>query len=573
MAWFSYVNAALRLLLRWWRKAPHVGSGLLLTGVAIMFAVLLSGYDLSQHFDDTANALETPKKIAGESEVLHFYVFILPYLSLMLLLSVVGTFFYAFRVWPRVGRMALPLALTGILMTADAVAAEVYTYWSTKNFSMMGEPLSRAAYLGKLSMIIFLALSPALMATWYAARSSLERYTLRNFLQPLGFCFIAFISLFLLIDLIGNIREYQENHTPTSAVVIFYVQLLPAVFVMIAPWACLFATLYSLVRMSRFNEIISMLSAGRSLWQIAYPVLVVGAYVSMVAMALNYYWAPHAENQRKTLTETATKRNRTRGGGASIANTVMYFNPETRRSWFIGKVPYDTQKESLNRVEVRQFDDKGKIQHTWLALSARWWPNGTWSLRNGVEILYTDGVQSDPRPFERHGNSVKGSTTHEQDFSETPWSIISSALLPDDLGVGELTAYLHANAESPKEKLNPFRTHLYDRFARPWLAWFMVFSAVPLGIAYSRRAALGGMAGAMLLVVGLLFLPELFANMGKGGHTSPKSAVWMTHAIFFAFGLVMFVLKSRNREFPRFSFAALKRGFKPAPAKAKPALT
>jgi LPS export ABC transporter permease LptG len=569
MAWFSYVTN----FLRWWRRAAHVGSALLLASVAIVFACLLTGYDFGQEWDSTAGGLEAPQKQENGPEILHFYVFILPYLALMLKLSIAGSILYALRVMPRVRRMVLPLAITGTLTTADAVASEVYAYWMTKNFSMMGEPLSRAAYLGKLSMIIFLALSPALMAAWYAGRSSLERYTLRNFLQPLCFCFIAFISLFLLIDLIGNIRDYQANRTPSELIVNFYVQLLPAVFVMIAPWACLFATLYSLVRMSRFNEIISMLSAGRSLWQIAYPLLVVGAYVSMVAMALNYYWAPLAENQRKTLIENTSKKNRMRSGGAALAHTVMYFNPETRRSWFIGKVPYDTQKEGLSRVEVRQFDEKGKIQHTWLALSARWWPGGTWSLRNGVEISYTDGVQSVPKPFEANKVSSKNTTVKEELFSETPWSIISAGLLPDDLGVGELSAYLHANAESPKEKLNAFRTHLYDRFARPWLTWFMVFSAVPLGVAYSRRAALGGMAGGMVLVAGLLFLPELFANMGKGGHTSPKSAVWITHGIFFALGLFMFVLKSHNREVPRFSLAALKRLFRSAPVRAKAALT
>jgi lipopolysaccharide export system permease protein len=340
-------------------------------------------------------------------------------------------------------------------------------------------------------------------------------------------------------------------------VINFYVHLVPAVFVMIAPWACLLATLFSLVKMSRFNEIISMLSAGQSLWQIARPVIVVGFFVSLASMALNYHWAPHAESQRKTLVEVKDKKTLMRSGKPAIASMVTYFNEDTRRLWYLGRVPFDLRQDKISRIEIRQFDQKGRVEHAWLGISGKRWTNGQWAISNGVEITYENGVEVSSKAFALDGDATDNRARLE--FPETLWNIISASLAPDDLGVVELNAYLQANESLGKERLVAFRTHLYDRLARPWLALLMVFAAVPFAVAYSRRAALGGMAGAMILVVGLLFLPELFTSMAKGGHTSPKLAVWLAHVVFLVFGSCMFYLKSLNREVPRFSFANIKR--------------
>lgn len=559
MSWLSRFFQSLAPVLRWWRTEPQLGAWLVLGSIAFMLICQMAGYEQPYLPWMPSGGQEIPRGWQVYELPIYFYYYVTPYLDLLTTVSLVALGLYAVRVMPNIRRLMWPVLAVGIVCTASLINHEVYDRWYTLNQSKMGEPVSLLTYLGKLVMLMFLCLSPALMLMWYSLRSSLERYTLRTFLQPLVFCFIAFFSLFILMDLISNMREYQDSKTPFSAVLRFYGQLMPAVFVMIAPWACLLATLFSLVKMSRHNEIISMLTAGLSLWQIARPLIIVGVYVSALGMALNYHWAPHAESQRKALTELVNNKTRTRYGQLAIANTVVFYNPKTRRLWYLGRVPFDTRTEPLNRVEVRQFDEKGRLEHTWLSLSAKWWPSGTWTLNNGREILYKEGLEIDSIPFIPHPGSTKGSTTTSVEFEETPWSIISASLVPDDLGVAELAAYLEANQEQPRENLLPFRTHLHDRFARPWLALCIVFSAVPFGVAFSRRAALGGMAGAMALVVGLLFMPELFANLGKGGHLSPRATVWMPHLIFLTAGGGMFYLKSLNKEIPRFSWTNLQR--------------
>jgi lipopolysaccharide export system permease protein len=558
MTWLSRLFSALPAALRWWRTAPYVGLGIALGCTLLLALGQLTGHSWAEMpwspfaDEDMAEDLGTPWLV-------QIYYGLLPLVSGLLNMSVVALLLYAFRTLPSARRMVSPLILVGGVMGFSLISSETHHQWFSDIFNFMGEPVSRATMIGKLIMIAIICLLPAVAFAWYARRSQLERYVLRTFLQPLCFCFIAFFSLFILMDLISNMRDYQDSGTPFGTVMRFYVLLLPAVFVMVAPWACLLATLFSLVKMSRFNEIISMLSAGRSLWQISHPLITVGVFVSLASMALNYHWAPHAESQRRALVEVKDKKTLMRSGKPSIAHAVTYYNEDTRRLWFIGRVPFDTRNERLTRIEVRQFDSKGRVEHAWLATSGKRWPYGTWALTNGVEVSYKDGVEIGTAPFAAREDFERGGNRIHLEFPETPWGIISATVAPDDLGVTELNAFILANPELSKQRLAPFRTHLFDRFARPWLALMMVFAAVPFGIAYSRRAALGGMAGAMILVVGLLFLPEMFASMAKGGHSSPKSAVWMPHLLFLIFGGGMFYLKSLNKEVPRFSLSNLLR--------------
>ena len=61
----------------------------------------------------------------------------------------------------------------------------------------------------------------------------------------------------------------------------------------------LLALLFSLSKMSRSNEIISMLTAGCSVIRVIFPLLIIGVLASVALVALNYEFAPHAEGIKR----------------------------------------------------------------------------------------------------------------------------------------------------------------------------------------------------------------------------------------------------------------------------------
>jgi lipopolysaccharide export LptBFGC system permease protein LptF len=126
------------------------------------------------------------------------------------------------------------------------------------------------------------------------------------------------------------------------------------------------------------------------------------------------------------------------------------------------------------------------------------------------------------------------------------------------MGVPDLVSYLKAHEDSTDAKLNPFRTHLYHRFAFPFQCLVLALVAAPLGIAYSRRGSIGGIAGSIFIFFGMIFVNDVFLSLGKGGHLHPALAAWTPNLAFGLFGALLLYLRSQNKELPKFSFKSAK---------------
>src|ERR1700747_2443211 len=122
----------------------------------------------------------------------------------------------------------------------------------------------------------------------------LDRYVIRNFLQVYLYCIIGFISIWLIFDISDNISTFIDQHVGLATAVRFYAVQVPQVFIILLPVSLLLALLFSLGRMSRSNEIVSMLTAGISIPRVLFPLAIVGLLTVGVATSLNFSMAPHA---------------------------------------------------------------------------------------------------------------------------------------------------------------------------------------------------------------------------------------------------------------------------------------
>ena len=550
MHWLNKVQDLLSAVWRWLRYSPRVTTSAVLLSIGIVFVCQALGYHVKRLPVMPSPLDRAPGWVEPPQWVLLTY-YLLPYFRLIALLGSVLFMLRLARVMPSVRRMIMPTTVMCGFLTVWCLVEEARDQWEASTMGTMGEPFSSTCYVVKIALLVMVLLSPPFVVWWYSRRSILERYTLQSFLQPMAFCFVAFTSLWVLMDLLDNLQDFQNAGTPLGAILGFYVDLIPYIFVSVAPAVLLLSSLYGLNRMSRANEIVSMLTAGKSLGQILRPILIVTAYASIIAMAANYHWAPRGEGRREAVKNALTDKRQ----GSTANSTVMYRNEETRRTWYVGSVPFDLAQEKILHVEVREMDEHGHLVEGWYSSHARWWRDGKWSFYRGIHVMYDKGVAKEVIPY----GTPSGGRIDVSGWPETPWSIVSASLLPDNLSVSDLVSYLSANEQMPPEKRAPFRTHLYQRFALPWECFVVVFMAAPLGVAFSRRGALGGIAGSVFIFFGLLFMNNLFLNMGKGARMSPLVAVWMPHIILGSMGTVFMYLKSQNKDLPKFSLKAIKR--------------
>jgi lipopolysaccharide export system permease protein len=361
----------------------------------------------------------------------------------------------------------------------------------------------------------------------------LDRYVVRNFLQAYFYCVAGFLSIWLVFDISDNISIFLDRHFGLLLVGEFYLTQLPQVLVILLPVSLLLALLFSLGRMSRTNEIVSMLTAGVSLPRMLLPLLGMGLLMTVTTLALNYSAAPHAELARRNYLSSNGSLEGTRISGQ------IFRNRADARTWFIQD--FQVGGNVFNNVQILQQDAHDNIVTNYLATRALYQPDKKWWQLESVKVVNYDEA----------GNIIRSeilpsvTVTH---WSETPFRLGSANVRAEFLSLPELREYILFNADFPVTLLAPFQTHLQYRLALPWTCFVVVLLAAPLGIGFSRRGVFSSVAIAIVLVFSMNFLNHLFLALGEGYRIPAWLAAWTPNLVFALIGLYLLYLRSTNRD-------------------------
>jgi len=366
----------------------------------------------------------------------------------------------------------------------------------------------------------------------------LDRYLFIRVLQPFLYCVVGFVSIWLVFDLSENAPAFIENKAPVSLLVEFYLLRAPEILLMSLPIGLLLALLYTLTQMSRRNEIISMLCAGRSIIRLLMPLLLFGLFLTAIATVLNYAAAPHAGAVKKEILTDLRKKGDV---NRKALRGHLYRNREDRRFWYISRL--NPSIERFAWVQIIQEDKDGDLETNYYAEDARYdHATKSWILTNGKVVDFNKlGDVKKQKKFQ---------TLSLSDLTETPWRISSSVLEANFLSVRELREYLQYNSHFTRARLAPYGTQLQYRWALPWGCFIAVLIAGPLGIVYSRR----GLMGSITMAIGLFFLlilgSSLFLALGKGDRIGAVLAAWGPVVFFGGIGALMVWMRTTNREVP-----------------------
>lgn len=368
----------------------------------------------------------------------------------------------------------------------------------------------------------------------------LDRYLLRFFLFPFLYCEVGFFSIWLIYDLSTNINAFLEIHIPLKVLCYFYIGQAPAILILTLPIGLLLSLLYCLTRLSQSNEIIAMLNAGRSLERILMPFFAVGVLMTGLSGWLNNNLAPKAEaKQEEALANIETGN--TKFQKQDSIKGYLFANRIDNRLWHIEKLPLD-DVHPLQGVQIIQQNADGQITNKYYASTATYdAQRHLWKFSGSTKVVH----------YNTAGDVDSISFPAEQEFahwSETPWRIGSAVLKPDHLSVQELKQYLTLNADFNAAQLAPYKTYWHYRHALPWLCLVVVFMSAPLGVIYTRRSVVVGVASAIFLFFAILFLDNLSRALGRGDRIAPWLAAWGPNILFTGIGLFLLRMRSLNRD-------------------------
>ena len=360
--------------------------------------------------------------------------------------------------------------------------------------------------------------------------SLFDRYITRNFVQAYLYCIAGFISIWLIFDISDSISTFLDEHMSLGRILEYYGTQVPQILVILLPVSLLLALLFVLGRMSRANEIVSMLTAGTSLIRVLTPLFLIALLTTATCFALNYSAAPHAEMARKIFFG---------GGGSNEVQGQIFRNRRESRTWFIQN--FRPNSNRFSNVQVLQQDASDHITMSFVAVTAEYDPTTrTWTLSDARVVRY------DPA-----GNIISAEFEPSlvlQHWSETPYRLRSANMRAELMSLPELRDYLNFNSDFPDTLLAPFRTYFYYRLALPWTCLVIALMAAPLGVGFTRRGVLASVAIAILLTFALNFSTHIFLALGEGDRVPAWLAGWAPAILFGAIGLYLLQLRSSNRE-------------------------
>jgi lipopolysaccharide export LptBFGC system permease protein LptF len=90
----------------------------------------------------------------------------------------------------------------------------------------------------------------------------LDRYILREVSRTIVIALIAFVAIFISMDMVEYVDDFVDNDVGAFTVFKYYLYQIPEIFTLTLPIAVLIACLFTVGQMSRHYELIAIKASG-----------------------------------------------------------------------------------------------------------------------------------------------------------------------------------------------------------------------------------------------------------------------------------------------------------------------
>ena len=352
----------------------------------------------------------------------------------------------------------------------------------------------------------------------------MERYIFREFVKSLFYCITAFISLYIIADFFTYIDEMMKYHVPVKTIAIYYMAFAPTIFVQVAPMAALLATIYTLSRLKRHNEITAMRVSGISLWKILMPLIFTVSLLGFSIFAVDDRLVPELMPLAERIKKEKIKGEGRKKRKALIENIAIF--GENNR---INEIKsFDTEDKSLNDIIIHENDQEHNLI---MKLSAQkgYYQDDRWTFENGTSYRLdkTGYIIGTPTPFRKK----------IMELEETPKDFIQRGKHPKFMNFRQLKLYISRFAAKGSSTTKKLLVDLYYKTSLPFISLALIFVAAPFAFRLQRGGLMIGLGTSILVGLAFYSVQAISLAMGKGGLLPPLVSAWLPIIGFFAAGL------------------------------------
>ncbi len=329
---------------------------------------------------------------------------------------------------------------------------------------------------------------------------TLYRYLAKQFLIGVGIVFAAIMFLAYSIDIVDLLNQTAGKHVPSTVVVGMSLLKLPDLGLTLLPFAVLLGGVFSFVRLSRSQELLSIRAAGISAWNLLAPPLTVAVFLGIAvvvaltpisARLLVQYAGLEAKYLRGQASQLAVSRNGLwlRQGDAenqSVIHALRVADQGVRLEDTIIFL-YGKDDQFGGRIDARS----AQLE------------NGAWDLKNAWV------------------SNLDGASTFHADYrlatTLTPSQIQESFASPSTISFWDLPRFIKT-AQAAGFSATNYVLYYDSLLALPAMFAAMVFMAVSFSL---RLARLGGLGRVILYSAlagfGVYFFSDVTKALGQSG--------------------------------------------------------
>ncbi|MEI6564151.1 MAG: LptF/LptG family permease [bacterium] len=360
----------------------------------------------------------------------------------------------------------------------------------------------------------------------------IDKYMLKQYLIPFGYCFWAFSLLYIVLDLFDRLGDFMDVKAPITDILLYYGLFLFKVngfvpfIVVVLPIALLLATLYTLTMFANHNELTAMCASGVSVRRLMLPLMGVGLCASLFGAVIQETVGPNATRWISDYTKQTLKRS---PDSSFKVREFVYHTGPSHRQWFIKEFDQRTPTRVMG-VKVSQQRSDGSLETELTAEHAEWM-DGTWWFY-GLQRQEFD-ARGDPAGAP---SAIADRPMEMPDYPERPDDFINEMKDSDYLSTLEMIRIVR-NRPSVSAKWVAWRlTDIHARVAMPWSCLVLILLGLPATAGGARRPAMRSVVFGLCALFGFYFLVQCGMILGKQEIIWPWLAGWLPNITFLIIG-------------------------------------
>lgn len=355
-----------------------------------------------------------------------------------------------------------------------------------------------------------------------------DGYILSGFWRSVLLGLIAFAVIYVTVDINEEIDNFIDHNATPMQIAEYYLFELPWIILLVTPVAVLLATIFSLGKLARNNELTAFISSGIPLVRVAAPLMVSALLITVLSIVFNDVLVPKTKRRAEEIMLVEIEKKKARSNFRY--KTDLYYQGEDHRTYYAER--YDISMSMMVNVVVQEYE--GAVLRRRIDAKKAFWDGARW--------VFVEGAIRD---FQEAGEDVVRFKRREmENLPERPEDLAKEEIEPEEMNFAELREYIE-KVRRGGGAIDKYLVDLYFKFSFPFTN--LIFAVIGIALSSAKRKPSMATGFGLTLLISFTYygILRIGQALGHSGVMQPALAAWIGNFIFIAIGGVM--LQKANR--------------------------